>query len=129
MSHGCGSDSLRVPDAAGLRKASGPRTLGGRDEDVTRAVRPQGPSVPTSDAGATVDGCLGQVGGFAEVRVREQSIVSARLASDDYLLLVASAEARRQVGMARPEGAGQRRTTLRVPIKGRRAWLELARTG
>ena len=41
---------------------------------------------------------------FAEVRVRDQSIVSAKLANDEYLLLAASAEAHRQVGMARPEG-------------------------
>ena len=41
---------------------------------------------------------------FSAVRVRDQSIVSARLAHDEYLPLVASAEAHNQVGMARPEG-------------------------
>ena len=41
---------------------------------------------------------------FSEVRVPDQSIVSARLAHDDYLPLIASAEAHAQVGMARPEG-------------------------
>jgi hypothetical protein len=48
---------------------------------------------------------------FAEVRARDQSIVSARLANDDYLPLVAPAEARGKVVMvpprvARPEGYG-----------------------
>jgi hypothetical protein len=41
---------------------------------------------------------------FSEVRVRDQSIVSARLTHDESLPLVASAEASNQVGMARPEG-------------------------
>ena len=41
---------------------------------------------------------------FSAVRVRDQTIVSARLANDDYLPLIAAAEARKLVGMARPEG-------------------------
>ena len=41
---------------------------------------------------------------FTEVRVRDDRIVSARLARDEYLLLVASATARNPVGVARPEG-------------------------
>jgi hypothetical protein len=47
----------------------------------------------------------------------------------DYLPLIASARARAQVGVARPEGLGHRRTTHKVPIRGRRDWLKLARTG
>lgn len=39
---------------------------------------------------------------FAEVRVRDDRIVGARLARDDYLPLIALAEARAQVGVARP---------------------------
>ena len=42
---------------------------------------------------------------FAEVRVRDDRIVSSRLAQNEYLLLVASATARDQVGVARPEGS------------------------
>lgn len=42
---------------------------------------------------------------FAEVRVHDDRIVSATLARDEYLLLVASATARDQVGVARPEGS------------------------
>jgi hypothetical protein len=60
--------------------------------------------------------------------VRDQSTISARLANEDYLPLVASAEARDKVGMARPEGNGQRCTTHKVPIKGRREWLKLVRS-
>ena len=41
---------------------------------------------------------------FAEVRVRDDAIVSAKVAREEYLLLVASATARAQVGVARPEG-------------------------
>jgi DNA invertase Pin-like site-specific DNA recombinase len=45
------------------------------------------------------------VGGlFSEVRVRDQRIVGASLAHDEYLPLIASAMARNQVGVARPEG-------------------------
>ena len=41
---------------------------------------------------------------FAEVRVRDDEIVRARLAHPDYLPLIASARARSLVGVARPEG-------------------------
>jgi hypothetical protein len=41
---------------------------------------------------------------FAEVRVRDDKIVGAKLAHPDYLPLIASATARAQVGVARPEG-------------------------
>jgi len=41
---------------------------------------------------------------FAEIRVRDDSIVAATPAHDEYLLLIASATARGQVGGARPEG-------------------------
>ncbi len=41
---------------------------------------------------------------FAEVRVRDDRVVGARLARPEYLALVASAEAHAQVGVARPEG-------------------------
>ena len=41
---------------------------------------------------------------FAEVRVRDSTVVSVRLAHDEYLPLIASATARGQVGVARPEG-------------------------
>jgi DNA invertase Pin-like site-specific DNA recombinase len=41
---------------------------------------------------------------FAEVRVRDERIVRARLARPDYLPLIASATARSLVGVARPEG-------------------------
>jgi hypothetical protein len=41
---------------------------------------------------------------FAEVRVRDDEIVRARLARADYLPLIALATARAQVGVARPEG-------------------------
>lgn len=40
---------------------------------------------------------------FAEVRVRDDKIVAARLAQPEYLPLIASAEARALVGVARPE--------------------------
>jgi hypothetical protein len=65
---------------------------------------------------------------FTEIRVRDDEIVSAKLARGDYLPLIASATAQAQVGVARPEGLGHRRTTHRVPIRGRREWLRLART-
>ena len=42
---------------------------------------------------------------FAEVRVHDDRIVSATLARDEYLPLIASATARGQVGVARPEGS------------------------
>ena len=42
---------------------------------------------------------------FAEVRVRDDRVVGARLARDEYIPLVASAVARGQVGVARPEGS------------------------
>ena len=41
---------------------------------------------------------------FAEVRVRDDSIVAATPAREEYRLLLASAMARDQVGVARPEG-------------------------
>ena len=41
---------------------------------------------------------------FAEVRVRDDRIVAATPARDEYRLLIASATARTQVGVARPEG-------------------------
>ena len=41
---------------------------------------------------------------FAEVKVRDERIVEARLAHAEYLPLIASATARNQVGVARPEG-------------------------
>ena len=41
---------------------------------------------------------------FAEVRVRDGSIVAATPAREEYRLLLASAAARGQVGVARPEG-------------------------
>ncbi len=41
---------------------------------------------------------------FAEVRVRDDRIVTAIPARDEYRLLIASAEAHAQVGVARPEG-------------------------
>jgi hypothetical protein len=41
---------------------------------------------------------------FAEVRVRGDKIVGAKLAHPDYLPLIASATAQNQVGVARPEG-------------------------
>jgi hypothetical protein len=48
---------------------------------------------------------------FAEVRVHDDRIVSATLARDEYLPLIASATARDQVGVARPEGFGRAGTT------------------
>ena len=63
---------------------------------------------------------------FSAVRVRDHLIVSARLAHDEYLPLVASAEARNQVGMARPEGVGRALTAYRMPIEGRAEWLAAA---
>ena len=41
---------------------------------------------------------------FAEVRVRDDRIVTATPARDEYRLLIASATAHAQVGVARPEG-------------------------
>ena len=41
---------------------------------------------------------------FVEVRVRDDRVVGAKLARDEYLPLIASATARDQVGVARPEG-------------------------
>ena len=49
---------------------------------------------------------------FAEVRVRDHDIVYARLASEEYLPLIASAEARKPVGMARPEGSEHASPTI-----------------
>lgn len=49
---------------------------------------------------------------FSGLRVRDGEIVSARLARDEYLPLIASAEAR--VWMARPEGSERAMQTLRV---------------
>jgi hypothetical protein len=48
---------------------------------------------------------------FNEVRVRDHRIVGARLAHDEYLPLIASAPARDQVVLARPEGLGRAGTT------------------
>jgi hypothetical protein len=45
-----------------------------------------------------------RAGLFAEVRVRDDRIVGAKLAREEYLQLIASATARAQVGVARPEG-------------------------
>jgi hypothetical protein len=42
---------------------------------------------------------------FAEVCVRDERIVGARLAHDEYLPLIASATAHTMVGVARPEGS------------------------
>jgi hypothetical protein len=42
---------------------------------------------------------------FAEVRVRDDSIVAATPARDEYRLLIASAASRDQVSVARPEGS------------------------
>jgi len=64
---------------------------------------------------------------FAEVRVRDDRIVSSRLARNEYLLLVASATARDQVGVARPEGAGRALATYRILIEGREEWEAAAR--
>ena len=50
---------------------------------------------------------------FAEVRVRDDRIISATPARDEYRLFIASATARAQVGVARPEGFGRARTTTR----------------
>jgi DNA invertase Pin-like site-specific DNA recombinase len=41
---------------------------------------------------------------FTEVRVRDDRVVGAKLAREEYLQLIASATARAQVGVARPEG-------------------------
>ena len=41
---------------------------------------------------------------FPEVTVKDSAIVGARLATDEYLTLIASATARSVVGVARPEG-------------------------
>jgi hypothetical protein len=49
---------------------------------------------------------------FASIRVRDGEIISARLAREEYLPLIASAEAR--VWMARPEGTQRAVQTLRV---------------
>lgn len=49
---------------------------------------------------------------FAGIRVRDGEIVSATLARDEYLPLIASSEAR--VWMARPEGSERAMQTLRV---------------
>jgi len=46
------------------------------------------------------------------VRVRDHDIVYARLASEEYLPLIASAEARKPVGMARPEGSEHASPTI-----------------
>ena len=51
---------------------------------------------------------------FAEVRVRDDRIVSSRLARNEYLLLVASATARDQVGVARPEGFEHASPTIMI---------------
>jgi prevent-host-death family protein len=50
--------------------------------------------VRSNDAGALVPSRL----------VRDERIVAAKLAREEYLLLIASAVARAQVGVARPEG-------------------------
>jgi hypothetical protein len=42
---------------------------------------------------------------FTEVRVRDERLVSASIARDEYRALVASATARAQVSVARPEVA------------------------
>jgi len=49
---------------------------------------------------------------FAEVRVRDDRIVRATPARDEYRLLIASATALPQVVMARPEGVGRAPPTM-----------------
>ena len=49
------------------------------------------------------------------------------LARDEYLQLMASATARAQVGVARPEGLGRALATYEIPIEGRDEWLAAAR--
>jgi hypothetical protein len=49
---------------------------------------------------------------FREVRVRDDRVVAATLAHDDYLPLIASATARTQVSVARPEGFEHARPTI-----------------
>ena len=60
---------------------------------------------------------------FREVRVRDDRIIAATLAHDDHLLLIASATARDQVVMARPEGAGRALATYEIRIEGRDEWI------
>ena len=50
------------------------------------------------------------------------------LIGTDDIAVWKNATARAQVGVARSEGNGQWRPTHKVPIKGRRAWLKLARS-
>ena len=64
---------------------------------------------------------------FAEMRVRDDEIVRARLAQPDYLPLIASATAHSGVSVARPEGVGRALTTCRIPIEGREEWEAAAR--
>jgi hypothetical protein len=64
---------------------------------------------------------------FSEVRVRDAEIVRAKLTHDDYLPLIASATARAQVGVARPEGSGRALATYEIPIQGRDEWEAAAR--
>jgi hypothetical protein len=51
---------------------------------------------------------------FAEVRVRDDRIVAATPARDEYRLLIASARARDQVGVARPEGSEHAPATILI---------------
>ena len=60
---------------------------------------------------------------FREVRVRDDRIIAATLAHDDHLLLIASATARDQVVMARPEGAGRGLAAYEIRIEGRDEWI------
>ena len=62
---------------------------------------------------------------LASIRVRDSRIVGATLARDEYVPLVASAQAR--VWMARPEGSGRALTTYEIPIEGRDEWISAMR--
>ena len=63
---------------------------------------------------------------FAEVRVRDDRIVAATPARDEYRLLIASATAHAQVGVARPEGFGRALATYEIPIEGADEWIAVA---
>jgi hypothetical protein len=64
---------------------------------------------------------------FSEVRVRDDSIVVATPAHDEYrLLIAAAATARGLVVVARPEGVERAIATYSMPIEGRDEWLAAA---
>ena len=58
--------------------------------------------------------------------LRDDRIVAATPARDEYRLLIASATARTRVGVARPEGFGRALATYEIPIEGRDEWLVAA---